>query len=73
MDGVTVLQRGAGQEEAATKALKRAKFEKPYSYRRKGKKEQAIFNSLNETVAEADTELAMKSPGPPIFATAITG
>ena len=48
-----------GQEEAATKALKRAKFEKPYTYRRKGNEEQAVFNSrLDETVAEAETELA---------------
>ena len=32
------------QEEAATKALKRARSKKPYSYRRKGNKEQALFN-----------------------------
>ena len=62
-----------GQEEAATKALKRAKFEKPYTYRRKGNEEQAVFNSrLDETVAEAETELAVVSPGAPTPTTAIS-
>ena len=62
-----------GQEEAATKALKRAKFEKPYTYRRKGNEEQAVFNSrLDETVAEAETELAAASPGAPTPTTAIS-
>ena len=38
--------------------MKRAKFEKPHIYRRKGNEEQAIFNScLDEIVAEAETEL----------------
>ena len=62
-----------GQEEAATKALKRAKFDKPYAYRKKGNEEQAVFNScLDKTVAEAETELAAASPGAPTSATAIT-
>ena len=62
-----------GQEEAATKALKRAKFDKPYAYRKKGNEEQAVFNScLDETVAEAETELVAASPGAPTSATAIT-
>ena len=32
-----------GQEDAAAKALKRAKYEKPYTYQRKGNEEQATF------------------------------
>ena len=51
-----------GQEDAASKALKRAKYEKPYIYRRKSNEEQSIFNScLDETVAEAETELTAAS------------
>ena len=62
-----------GQEDAASKALKRAKFEKPYIYRRRGNEEQAIFNSrLDETVAEAETELAAASSSTPSSTTAIT-
>ena len=34
-----------GQEEAATKALKRARHERPYQYKRKGNEEQAGFNA----------------------------
>ena len=33
-----------GEEGAAMKALKWAKYEKPYAYRKKGNKEQAVFN-----------------------------
>ena len=48
-----------GQEDAAAKALKRARLEKPYTFRRKGNEEQAVFNGrLDETVAEAEAELA---------------
>ena len=62
-----------GQEDVASKALKWAKFEKPYIYRRKGNKEQAIFNScLYETVAEVETELAATSSSTPSSTTAIT-
>ena len=48
-----------GQEDAAAKALKRARYEKPYEFKRKGNEEQASFNAkLDETVAEAEAELA---------------
>ena len=48
-----------GQEDAAAKALKRASLEKPYTFRRKGNEEQAVFNGrLDETVTGAEAELA---------------
>ena len=48
-----------GQEEAATKALKRARFEKPYSFRRKGNEAQALFNAkVDETLAQAESDAA---------------
>ena len=34
-----------GQEEAAVKALKRARYEKPYSFKKKGNEAQALFNA----------------------------
>ena len=47
-----------GQEEAAAKALKRARYEKPYAFKRKGNEEQAEFNAkVDETAAEAEAEL----------------
>ena len=47
-----------GQEEAAAKALKRARYEKPYAFKRKGNEEQAEFNAkVDETTAEAEAEL----------------
>ena len=47
-----------GQEEAATKALRRARHEKPYQYKRKGNEEQASFNArVDESLAEAQLEL----------------
>ena len=47
-----------GQEEAATKAIKRARFEKPYQYKKKGKEEQASFNAcVDEALAEVQLEL----------------
>jgi hypothetical protein len=52
-----------GQEDAAAKALKRAKYEKPYTYKRKGNEEQATFNAkLDEKIAEAEVELAEAGP-----------
>ena len=48
-----------GQEEEATKTLKRARFAKPYSYRRKGKEAQALFNAkVDETLAQAESDAA---------------
>ena len=48
-----------GQEEAATKALKRARHERPYVFRRKGNEEQAAFNArLDEALTEAQMDLA---------------
>ena len=47
------------QEEAAAKALQRSRHEKPYTFRKKGHKEQYRFNSrLAETIAKGQTELA---------------
>ena len=40
------------QEDAAARALKRARYEKPYEYKRKGNQEQAAFNAkVDEAVA----------------------
>ena len=50
-----------GQEEAATKVLKRARHEKPSQYKKKGNEEQASFNTcIDELLAEAQLDL----PGP---------
>ena len=52
-----------GQEDAAAKALKQARYEKPYEYKRKGNQEQAAFNAkVDEAVAEA--ELLIEEAGP---------
>ena len=41
------------------KALKRARFEKPDAYRRKGNEAQALFNTkVDETLAEAESDAA---------------
>ena len=48
-----------GQEDAAAKALKRVRHDKPYSFRRKGNEEQSSFNEkVEEVVLEAQAELA---------------
>ena len=48
-----------GQEDAAAKALKRVRHDKPYAFRRKGNEEQASFNEkVEEVVAEAQAELS---------------
>ena len=48
-----------GQEAAATKAVKRARYEKPYTYRRRGNEEQATFNArVDESLAQAENDLA---------------
>ena len=55
-----------GQEEAAAKALKRARYEKPYSFKKKGNEAQALFNAkLDETLAQAETDAAAVVTGPP--------
>ena len=52
-----------GQEDAAARALMRARYEKPYAFKRKGNKEQANFNvKLDEAIAEAEVELAEAGP-----------
>ena len=54
-----------GQEVAAAKAVKRARYEKPYTYRRRGNKEQATFNArVDETLAQAESDLASVTAGP---------
>ena len=48
-----------GQEEAASKALKRVLYKKPYSFKRKGNEGQATFNArLDETLAQAKCDIA---------------
>ena len=50
-----------GQEDAATKALKKVRHEKPYQFRRKGNEEQASFNTrIDKALSEAQLDL----PGP---------
>ena len=52
-----------GQEDAAAKALKRARYKKPYAFKRKDNKEQAAFNAkLDERVAKAEAEPAGAGP-----------
>ena len=47
-----------GQEEPATKAMKQARYEKPYTFRRHRNEEQATFNAkLKESLAQAESEL----------------
>ena len=47
------------QEESAAKAVKRARIEKPYTFRKKGNEEQSLFNSqLDECLAEMESELS---------------
>ena len=54
-----------GQEEAAIKALKRVRHEKPYEFRRKGNEEQATFNSrVDEAMTETLTELTDAGTSP---------
>ena len=48
-----------GQEEAAAKALKRARYERPYAFKKRGNEEQAAFNAkVDEALAEAEGELS---------------
>ena len=47
-----------GQEEATSKALKRARHNKHYQYRRKGNEEQATFNAcVDKALVEAQLDL----------------
>ncbi len=47
-----------GQEEAAAKALKRVRYDKPYTYKKKGNEEQATFNArVDEALAETQADL----------------
>ena len=51
-----------GQEDAA-KALKRAKYKKPYTYPKKGNEEQAVINSeVDEAIPKAEEQLAEIAP-----------
>ena len=48
-----------GQEEAATKAVKRTRYEKPYTFRKRGNEEQATFNAkVEEALSQAKTDLS---------------
>ena len=53
------------QQEVVTKALKRARHEKPYQFKRKGNEEQAAFNAqVDEALAEGQLELPGQSTSP---------
>ena len=53
-----------GQEDAAEKAIKRVRREKPHVYKRKGNEEQASFNErVEETIVAAQVELEGTSSG----------
>lgn len=48
-----------GQEEAASRALKRARYDKPYTFRKRGNEEQANFNAkVDEAFAQAESDLS---------------
>ena len=52
-----------GQEDAAAKALKRARYEKPYEYKCKSNQDQAAFNAkVDEAVAEAEHQIEEAGP-----------
>ena len=54
-----------GQEEAAAKAVKLARHEKPYTFQKKGNEEQATFNArVDETLAEAQADLPTAGTSP---------
>ena len=54
-----------GQEEAATKAVKRARYEKPYVFRKRGNEEQASFNAkVEEALSQAESDLSSISAPP---------
>ena len=47
-----------GQEDAAAKALKRARYEKPYEYKRRSNQDQVAFNAkVDEAVAEDEHQI----------------
>ena len=53
------------QEDAATKALKRVRHERPYAFKRKGNEEQATFNEkVEEVLADAKAELSTVGSAP---------
>ena len=55
-----------GQEEAASRALKRASYDKPYVFRKRGNEEQASFNAkVDDSWACPDLENG-RSGGKPI-------
>ena len=48
-----------GQEDATANAVKKVRHEKPYSFKRKGNKEQAGFNEkVEDAIAEAQIHLS---------------
>lgn len=48
-----------GQEDAAAKAVKKVRHERPYNFKRKGNEEQAGFNKkVEDVVAEAQVHLS---------------
>ena len=54
-----------GQENAAAKALKRARFDKPNVFEKRGNEEQASFNAkVDEALAQVESDLASIEAGP---------
>ena len=56
------------QEEAATKAVKRAHYEKPYTFQKHGNKELVAFNAkVEEALLQAESDLLSISITPHNF------
>ncbi len=59
------IRRSTGPGGSATAALKRAKHDKPYSFKKKGNEEQATFNArIDEALAETQSTLAGAGTSP---------
>ena len=68
MDGKLVLFKEEiwqEQEEAASRALKRERYDKPYVFKKRNNEEQANFNAkVDEALAHAESELSIAEHNP---------
>ena len=54
-----------GQEEAVSRALKRARYDKPYVFRKRGNEEQASFNAkVDQTLVQAESDVSVVERNP---------
>ena len=54
-----------GQEDAAAKALKRARYDRPYAFKQKGNEAQVAFNAkVDQAWAQAEDDIADIAPTP---------